>query len=326
MSNKKKPSKAQKPKINKRKAWFKVAKKVHQLSKKQNLGWTWNESVKFASKNIYPEFKGKSQAQIKVSEITESFVLSTYASAQQVIPAPKKISNCFSPLLVPAEDLQEREWFFIGDDDVWANFPSNLPMRFAFDGIIDTGIIMKSQMPNMVEIREKMRAMFGNKSPIETFIFKVLVAPDKKDDGKPCSYYVLVTIADSFYDTDDQTEKFSSVSEDMLSDEEKLEREKKLEDAKKQKATRKQAKSRPRPSLVEPTTQTEQEPETEATTKPALKKIDLEVAKIEKERVASLTEALNIIREDFKDGTITKRRYIELQKKIIDKFEKGGKI
>jgi hypothetical protein len=37
---------------------------------------------------------------------------------------------------------------------------------------------------------------FGN----ALVIFKVLVQPNKKDDGQPCSYYVLVTLENSSYD------------------------------------------------------------------------------------------------------------------------------
>ena len=42
--------KAKKP--NGRKTWLKVAKKVHELNKKKKLGWTWSESMRFASKNV----------------------------------------------------------------------------------------------------------------------------------------------------------------------------------------------------------------------------------------------------------------------------------
>lgn len=324
MTKKKQTNRPIKKRVNKRTAWFKVARKVHRLSKEQNLGWTWNESVKFASKNIYPEFKGKKQAEIKVAEITDSFNEKTSISTTTTTPTgvvAKKTVQCYSALQIPTEDLQEREWYFIADDYVWVNFPSNLPMRFAFDGIIDTDIIMKSEMPNMQDIREKMRAM---NFKYEIFIFKVLVAPNKKDDGNPCSYYVLVTIADSYYDNEDEPEIFTSVKEDMLSEESKKLREQKIQEAlaqKQAKTTKKQAKARVRPTQVEPTVQPE-----DVKAKTITTNIDLEKAKIEKERVSSLTEALNIIRQDYKEGILTKRRYIELQKKIIDKFEKGGKL
>jgi hypothetical protein len=341
MSAKKTTSKSTRKKNTKSKAWMKVVQKVHVLSKKNNLGFSWTDSLRFASQKVYPEFKGKKNNEIKLTEITNSFniaigktvVAPTPQTPPAVPPKPKKV--CYSPLLIPLDDLQEREWFFVGDDSIWVNFPSNLQMRFAFEGIIDTGIIMKSEMPDMVSIREQMRVMYGKSSPVPVVIFKILVAPDSQDDGKPCSYYVLVTIEDSNYDAETQNEIFSKVNEEGLSDEEKRLRQEKIDQAnadKLAKSTKKQAKARQRPSQVEPTPKDDETPSKDDTSdadtlaKKEKDKMDLDRALIEKDRINALTEALNIIRQDFKDKIITKRRYVELQKKIIDKFEKGGKI
>jgi hypothetical protein len=35
---------------------------------------------------------------------------------------------------------------------------------------------------------------------------------------------------------------------------------------------------------------------------------------------------LDILRQDFKDGILTKRQYLQRQKQIIEKFEQGGEI
>ena len=111
-------------KLNGRKTWLKVARKVHELNKKQDLGWTWTESMRFASKKVYPKFKGKNHTKVKLKDIELAF-----KNALEEGQPPKEI--CFLATDVPLEDLIEREWFSIADDDLWLNFDDNLPMRFA---------------------------------------------------------------------------------------------------------------------------------------------------------------------------------------------------
>jgi hypothetical protein len=320
-TNKKVTSKAKKP--NGRKTWLKVAGKVHELNKKQNLGWTWNESMRFASKKVYPKFKGKSVSKVSLKDIELDFK-NALQEGQPPMPTPKgKLKEiCFSALNVPAEDLIEREWWTIADDDVWINFDSNLPMRFAFDTIIDTGIIKKSEMPNMMEIREDIR-----KSGIKygLVIFKVLVQPNKKDDGQPCSYYVLVTLENSSYDQNlKDGEIYGQMTEGDLSEEQiaqREERRKQRDKLMKQKASKKQAKERERPKEVEPKsiTKTKAKPKEESS-------LELEKIKLEKSRVEALKSVLDILRQDYKDGILTKRQYLQRQKQIIEKFEQGGEI
>ena len=309
-------------KVNGRKSWMKVAKKVHELNKKNKLGWTWSESMRFASQKIYPKFKGLSQNKILVKDIESQFNSEIAISKQPIAKGvtPKQLENCFSALNVPTEDLIEREWWSIADDDIWINFDDNLPMRFAFDGIIDTGIIKKSQMPNMMEIREDIR-----KSGIKygLVIFKVLIQPNKKDDGKPCSYYVLVTLENSSYDQSlKEGEIYGQITETDLTEEQlkmREERKKQRELLKKQSATKKEAKLRDRPKEVEPKTTTKSKSTTERDT-------DLEKIKIQKESRETLERILDGLRQDFRDGLITKRQFQQRQQLILEKFEKGGKI
>ena len=309
---------AKKP--NGRKSWMKVAKKVHELNKKKNLGWTWSESMRFASKKVYPKFKGKTHNKISLKEVESDFnniILEEGQPTPQPIPTPKE--DCFSALLVPTEDLIEREWWTIGDDDVWSNFDPNLPMRFAFDNSIDTGIIKRSEMPNMTDVREDIRRS-GIKYAL--MIFKILIQPNKKDDGKPCSYYVLVTLENSSFDQNlKEGEIYGQITEQDLTDEQLKQREvRKAEREKlaKQKITKKEAKERERPKEVEPKTIT--------TKKGADSTIELEKIKLQKSSRESLERILNGLRQDFKDGILTKRQYLQRQKMIIERFEKGGKI
>jgi hypothetical protein len=310
-------------KLNGRKTWLKVARKVHELNKKQDLGWTWTESMRFASKNVYPNFKGKNHTKVKLKDIEIDFK-NALAEGQPPMPIPIKKGKeiCFSALNVPAEDLIEREWWTIADDDVWINFDSNLPMRFAFDGLIDTGVIKKSQMPNMMEIREDIRKS-GVKYAL--VIFKVLVQPNKKDDGQPCSYYVLVTLENSSFDQNlKDGEVYGQMTEGDLSEEQiaqREERRKQRDKLMKQKASKKEAKQRERPKEVEPKsiTKTKGTPKEESN-------IELEKIRLEKSRVETLKSVLDILRQDYKDGILTKRQYLQRQKQIIEKFEQGGEI
>jgi hypothetical protein len=322
--SKNKPKKPKKKSLNGRKTWLKVAKKVHELNKKKKLGWTWSESMRFASKKVYPNFKGKSVSKVRLTDVELEFKKGLLEEAQPMpIPTPKEKEICFSALNVPTEDLIEREWWSIADDDVWINFDENLPMRFAFDSIIDTGIIKKAQMPNMMEIREDIRRS-GIKYGL--VVFKVLVQPNKKDDGMPCSYYVLVTLENSSYDQSlKEGEIYGQIGESELTEEElqkRAERKKQREQLIKQKTSKKKAKERERPKQVEPKSITKQaEKKAEGTSN-----LELEKIKAEQGRIASLTEALKVLERDFDKGILTKREYKNRQQQILDKFESGGEI
>jgi hypothetical protein len=327
-TNKKATPKVKKP--NGRKTWLKVAGKVHELNKKQNLGWTWTESMRFASKKVYPKFKGKSVSKVSLKDIELDFK-NALAEGQPPMPTPIKKGKeiCFLATDVPLEDLIEREWFSIADDDLWLNFDDNLPMRFAFDGIVDTGIIKKSQMPNMKDIREEARKLFVDKATnsddLPIMIFKTLVQPNKKDDGQPCSYYILVTFENSSYDSQTAGQEVtSSKSVKDLSEEEQEKRKKRDEERKKLKkenAKKKKAEQRQKPKEVEPKSITK----TKATPKDETS-VELQKIKLEKENREVLERVLNGLRQDFKDGVLSKRQYLQRQQQILDKFEKGGQI
>jgi hypothetical protein len=89
----------------------------------------------------------------------------------------------------------------------------------------------------------------------------------------------------------------------------------------KQKASKKQAKERERPKEVEPKsiTKTKAKPKLESS-------LELEKIRLEKTRVEALKSVLDILRQDYKEGILTKRQYLQRQKQIIEKFEQGGEI
>lgn len=310
-------------KLNGRKTWLKVAKKVHELNKKQKLGWTWSESMRFASKNVYPNFKGKSASKVRLTDIESDFKKAISEQGQPIptpTPTPKQI--CDDVRQIPDEDLiVEYDWYLIAEDVIWSIFTANMPMRFAFDGIIDTGIIPKYLMPDMKDIREQMRKLYGNVSdPMPQFVFKRLIQPNKKDDGNPCSYYILVTMLDGSYDLsiDDEISSNTSLSEE--------EKQKRAEQKQIQKKSKSKAKARKRPKEVEPKSVTKAKDENQGKAKSKDIDSEIELEKLKVERSNNVTEILKILRKNYDDGLMTKREFKEANRKVLDRFEKGGKV
>ena len=201
-----------------------LAKRVYKLSKKRKLGWKWRDAQRWTSANLFKLYKGKPVSKIKVTEV-DSVIISILDSGQTPtgLPTPTpKPTVCFDPFNIPTKDLKDINWWMLSDQVNF--FDNNLNMRVAIGSIIDTGVVKKSELPNLNETVEDMRrAGFGSD---ENIIFKILVAPNKSDDGKPCSYYVLATLMGSPLDTESsQEEVFKTVTEEDLPEDLRKERE-----------------------------------------------------------------------------------------------------
>jgi len=201
-----------------------LAKRVYKLSKKRKLGWKWRDAQKWTSANLFKLYKGKPLSKIKVTEV-DSVIISILDSGQTPtglpIPTPKP-TVCFDPFNIPTKDLKDINWWMLSDQVNF--FDNNLNMRVAIGSIIDTGVVKKSELPNLNETVEDMRR--AGFSSDENIIFKILVAPNKSDDGKPCSYYVLATLMGSPLDTESsQEEVFKTVTEEDLPEDLRKERE-----------------------------------------------------------------------------------------------------
>lgn len=207
--------------------FFILAKRVYKISKKRKLGWTWQFCMKWTSANLFKLYKGKPLYTIKVTEV-DLVIISILDAPIITIPAPIPLpipKICFDPFKIPTKDLKDINWWMLQDQINF--FDNNLIMRVAIGNIIDTGIVSKFELPNLNETIEDMRrAGFGSD---ENIIFKILVAPDKTDDGKPCSYYVLVTLMGSPLDLETSMEEvLKVVTEEDLPKKLRKEREKKL--------------------------------------------------------------------------------------------------
>jgi hypothetical protein len=186
-----------------------LAKRVYKLSKKRKLGWKWRDAQKWTSANLFKLYKGKPVSKIKVTEV-DSVIISILDSGQMPtgVPTPTpKPTVCFDPFNIPTKDLKDINWWMLSDQVNF--FDDNLNMRVAIGSFIDTGIVKKSEIINLNETVEDMRRAGFDSD--ENIIFKILVAPNKSDDGKPCSYYVLATLMGSPLDTETSMEEVLKV-------------------------------------------------------------------------------------------------------------------
>jgi hypothetical protein len=204
-----------------------LAKRVYKLSKKRKLGWKWRDAQKWTSANLFKLYKGKPVSKIKVTEVDSVIVSILDATpTPTTTTAPKPVSQiCFDPFNIPTKDLKDINWWMLADQVAF--FDDNLNMRIAIGSIIDTGVVKKFELLNLNETVEDMRR--AGYSSDENIIFKILVAPNKKDDGKPCSYYVLATLMGSPLDTEtSMDEVLKVVTEEDLPAKLRKEREKKV--------------------------------------------------------------------------------------------------
>ena len=184
-----------------------LAKRVYKLSKKRKLGWSWQDAQKWTSANLFQLYKGKPLYTIKVTEV-DVVIASILDATPTPTPAPKPVSTvCFDPFNIPTKDLKDINWWMLSDQVAF--FDNDLNMRVAIGSIIDTGVVKKSELLNLNETVEDMRR--AGYSSDDYIIFKILVAPNKKDDGKPCSYYVLATLMGSPLDSETSDEEVLKV-------------------------------------------------------------------------------------------------------------------
>jgi hypothetical protein len=190
-----------------------LAKRVYKLSKKRKLGWSWQDAQKWTSANLFQLYKGKPLYTIKVTQV-DVVIASILDATPTPTPAPKPVSTvCFDPFNIPTKDFKDINWWMLSDQIAF--FDNDLNIRVAIGSIIDTGVVKKSELLNLNETVEDMRR--AGFSSDDNIIFKILVAPNKKDDGKPCSYYVLATLMDSPLDSETiDKEVLKVVTEDDL--------------------------------------------------------------------------------------------------------------
>jgi len=276
-----------------------LAKRVYKLSKKRKLGWKWRDAQKWTSANLFQLYKGKPLSKIKVTEV-DSVIVSILDGTQTPTATPKPISTvCFDPFNIPTKDLKDINWWMLKDQVDF--FDNDLNMRIAIGNIIDTGVVKKSEIMHLNETVEDMRK--NGYSSDDNLIFKILVIPNKSDDGKPCSYYLLITLMGSLLDTDTATEEvIKVVTEEDLPIDLRKERDKKVkkrQDIIDLRVAKLKSSKRVRPSKVEG--------------KDAVDKKEIE-------------ESLKISQNLFAKGLMSKELFQANMKELKRKLESGGKI
>jgi hypothetical protein len=192
-----------------------LAKRVYKLSKKRKLGWKWRDAQKWTSANLFQLYKGKPISKIKVTEVDKVAIsiLDAVQTPTKVPTTQPKTTVCFDVFNIPTKDLKDINWWMLADQVAF--FDNNLNIRIAIGTTIDTGIVKKSEILNLNQTVEDLRrAGYGSD---ENIIFRILVVPNKSDDGKPCSYYVLATLEGSTLDSESsQEEIFKTITEEDL--------------------------------------------------------------------------------------------------------------
>jgi len=279
-----------------------LAKRAYKISKRNKLGWKWRDAQKWTSANLFQRYKGKPVSSIKATEVNALIksILDTQAT-----DATKSKEVCFNALSIPLSLLEPINFWQIGD--VISQFDNNLKIAIEIDGRMNTGIVKKYELSDLKPLIDSFRP---EKDASGIFlVFKRLVVPNGKDDGKACSYYILLTMEGSSHDmgtgdgevTDDRASKKTMETREDA--------EKRITEKEEERAKKRVVKAQQLPSSVE----------TKAPS--STDKIPLE-----KSIAESLTRVLEILRLDFKEGILTAREYKQRQAIILKKFEKGGQL
>lgn len=313
-------------KNNSLKLFNKLAKRAYKVSKKRDLSWKWSDAQKWTSKNIFQKYKGtKNISKLKVTEIDIEVTgildgtIQPIVTPIQLTKVKKSNEVCFSPFEVGSFLLDSFEWFDLDDKISILNNNLKVDLDLEFEGNVfaKTGVIKKSMLPNLVEIREAMRKV-TNKSGFYPLInFYIVLIEGAEDDREiACNYYVLITFDNSFayniVDSKGLTRKvFVSKQQMPSTEQERIEIIERQKEEDRKKLTKQKAKKFQLPSKVE----TKPEPKTEPTKKDTKANRTAEYNKAI-EKLESLLDRKLITKKQFS------QRFDELGKNLKD----GGEI
>jgi hypothetical protein len=278
-----------------------LAKRVYKLSKKRKLGWKWHDAQRWTSANLFKQYKGKPISKIRLTDVDKN-IISILEGATTPTPTPTptpKPTVCSSPFEIPTKNLKDINWWML--EDAVFFFNNNLKIRVVIDNIIDTGIVHKFELPSLKDTIEDMRKQ--GFSSDDYIIFKILVAPNMEDDGKPCSYYLLVTTMGSNADTQtfsDEIVKVVSLSDLPASAKKELEeKNKKIQEIREARESKKKAIEKQRPTKVEGQDEAEKQ---------------------------QIQETLKNLEELYNKKLISKELFQANVKELKNKLSKGGKV
>lgn len=284
------------PKYNSTKLFHKIAREVkldfiEKEGRKPNLK-EWNEIQKWTSKNLYYEHKGTSVNKVTIEEIHKEIDLLT---------KPKKERICGDAREVNPADYALVDWW----DIILAvtSLPIDVQLRvnageFGITKIEQNRLI--NPQTEIIPIIANIRVATKNKSG-PYFSGSVNVVPNKKDDGKTCSYFIDYML----YDKDGNAVGVVDTSEIIIKpsvEETEQEREAKIRQRRAQEKKREiamEAKKKKRPDV-----------------KPKKKPIEV------RDRVAEM----KMVESMYKEGSIDKETLAKLLEAIVTSKKYGGKV
>ena len=254
---------------------------------------SWNKIQKWTSKNLFPTYKQ---------------------------------SKCHNIFAIPDADLGIIDPFTL--EETLNSFPPNLQVQIGIEGgngLINTGIKKIKDFPNLGggDITRGIRDMYPNIANL-TF-FRLRKVGKKSNDKANCSYYIKVVTAG----VKDKDETRNESIDFFLSEDEKGRRVVKGVNVKdlteNQQKTRKQLKA-----LIEKENRAKKtkasKREFKTPDKVVGKKEDKKVEEKGGERAKEVRGLINDLRQDVKDGFITKKFFQQQVAILSKKLEKGGLI
>jgi hypothetical protein len=272
---------------------------------------------KWTSANLFQKYKTQKFSKIKVTDVDKDVIAIIEGSAMPIPKAggKKAVEVCFNINQITNDQTDDVPFYYLYDRIFGGNgevgFDDNLKIAVEIDGYVSTGVIKKYELStsSIYDLIKSIRALDLASGEFDIIFKRVFISNKDSEKDNPCNGYILITMAGSSADVGtsevDMDVKKQNLTPELQA---KIDEAKRLDtEAKELKALKQQALKQERPKAVEP--------------KPA------EPIKATTEnRETELRKVLEILKEDFKDGILTKKQYLARQKQILDKFEKGGKI
>lgn len=285
------------------KAFIKVAKQIRSDFQKQGINITWNQAQKWASQNIYPEFRGTPERKISKKKVDASFnkLYKKYGKREILTTAKKQVSPYADVRMVNPDIYESQAWWDLAN--IIEQLPAMAQVRvyagsMGVTPIQVAGDYNEQDLKDMIEtIREEIDNMSGL-----TFQGAVKVVPNRQDDNDPASYFIdLVFSTEAGAIVEEPTievGKAKGIDYSKMGIEEIKRAKKRQKRQAEKRKQRQKARTRTRPTTVGK----------------------------KKKSPADLLKLLELLKEDYKDGIYTKEEYRIERQKLIDKFEKGGEI
>jgi hypothetical protein len=344
------PKKVLNKKINKGQILFnRIAKDYRGVLKSNGKNTSWQEAQKFASKNLYPEFKGKAP-----SSVSKKNILDKIQDVLKKELLKLQDNSCFNvSTLSEGTDLDTVNWYDLFER--LQSLPLTLQIRINGGTFGNTAIDKIQNISFNTEISpiiENIRNYVKNKSGP---FWDLYISKNPNSIKGTCEYFIdfILSVDDTLV-----SQPLSNVDIKFLrSEKEDLDRDLRLKkneerkkiESKQKKLDRAKARLRPVNVIVAPIKKKAGRPKKVikktkiVSKKPTLKPINKKTIKKttpvglkpaskplqltkQDSKYNALNKTLELLRKDYDDGIFTVKEYKEERTKIMAKFEKGGEI